>query len=82
MILIPYPNEKNSQILNARFFADKKAAFIFEEKNTQPGQIRNIVREWIENIPITEEFIKNARNIVELDASRKLSEVIINVLKR
>ncbi|MDD4201939.1 MAG: undecaprenyldiphospho-muramoylpentapeptide beta-N-acetylglucosaminyltransferase [Candidatus Omnitrophica bacterium] len=82
MILIPYPNEKNSQILNAKFFADKKAAVLLEEKNMSQGQIKNIVSEWVKNRHIREEFIENARNIVELNASQKLSEVIIDILKR
>ena len=81
MILIPYPNEKNSQILNAKFFADKKAAFLFEERKLESGQISSVLKELVGDEHSRKELSKNAKSIVKGDATRNLSEVIINVCK-
>lgn len=82
MLLIPYPNEKNSQILNAKFFADKKAAFLFEEKNMKPGQIKAVLMDLIKDEHVRKELSEKANIIVKSDGAHNLCELIINNCKR
>jgi len=49
MILVPYPNKRNSQRLNAKYFSDAGAAVYQEEDELTPLRLKNIMVSFIDD---------------------------------
>ncbi|MDD4012736.1 MAG: undecaprenyldiphospho-muramoylpentapeptide beta-N-acetylglucosaminyltransferase, partial [Candidatus Omnitrophica bacterium] len=82
MVLVPYPNPKNNQRTNARFFEEKGAAIYREEKDISASGLASD----IEKVLFDEELrIKMGRSALEAslpDAAKRLADEVIKLVKR
>ena len=81
-ILIPSPNvAENHQYHNAKVLADQNAAYLIEEKDLNRESIIKAVEEILDNPEIMKVLSKNAAAMAYLDANKRISENILELIK-
>ncbi|MDD5440288.1 MAG: glycosyltransferase, partial [Candidatus Omnitrophica bacterium] len=76
MIMIPYPNKRNSQYKNARYFADKGAALYFDEKEMDASLLKKLIGQLIADRALQARLTANARKLSRPDAASLLARVV------
>ncbi|MFH1395378.1 MAG: undecaprenyldiphospho-muramoylpentapeptide beta-N-acetylglucosaminyltransferase [Candidatus Omnitrophota bacterium] len=79
MILVPYPNPKNNQRSNARYFSDKKAAVYKEEGTFSSENLAEEIVEILFNKNKLFELSQSAGSLACPDAGKKLAEEVFNL---
>jgi len=78
MVLIPYPDRKNNQRFNARFFAEKNAAVYIDEKNTGIEELQDLITELVDNPAKRKTLSENAGKLSVIDGAKRLKEVVLS----
>ncbi len=81
-ILIPSPNvAENHQYHNAKVMADRNAAYLIEEKDLTNESIIKATEEILENPAIMKKLGKNASDMAYLDANKRISDNILELIE-
>jgi UDP-N-acetylglucosamine--N-acetylmuramyl-(pentapeptide) pyrophosphoryl-undecaprenol N-acetylglucosamine transferase len=78
MVLIPYPGRKNNQRFNAMFLAKKNAAVHKDERSLQKNELRDLIRELMNNSERRKELSENAKKLSVTDGAKRLMELVLN----
>ncbi|MEG1621172.1 MAG: undecaprenyldiphospho-muramoylpentapeptide beta-N-acetylglucosaminyltransferase [Oscillospiraceae bacterium] len=82
-ILIPSPNvAENHQYHNAKVMADKNAAYLIEEKNLNKETICEAIEKLILDDKLRNGIAKNAAEMAYLDANKRISDNILDLIKK
>ncbi|MFH1837419.1 MAG: undecaprenyldiphospho-muramoylpentapeptide beta-N-acetylglucosaminyltransferase [Candidatus Omnitrophota bacterium] len=79
MILVPYPNPKNNQRVNAAFFSEKGAAILREEKDLEEDSLCAEMTDLIKDREKLGKMSSAAKKIAVPDAGKALAEMIIQL---
>jgi UDP-N-acetylglucosamine--N-acetylmuramyl-(pentapeptide) pyrophosphoryl-undecaprenol N-acetylglucosamine transferase len=79
MILVPYPNPKNNQRSNAKYFSESGAAIYKEEKDLSAGGLAKEVLDVLSDNERRERISRAAGNLSVPEAGRKLAEEVIKL---
>lgn len=76
MVLIPYPNEKNKQLFNAVYFAERNAAIYRDEKNLRIEELRDIISDLMDDPAKRSTLGDNAGKLSVIDGAQKLARLV------
>ncbi len=79
MILVPYPNPKNNQRSNAKYFSESGAAIYKEEKDISASGLAKEVLDVLGDSEKRESISKAAGSLSVPEAGRKLAEEVIKL---
>ena len=79
MVLVPYPNPKNSQRTNAAFFAYRGAAVLKEEAGLSPAELADTVLSIFSDTEHHKKMAESAKKLAEPGAGEKLAREVINL---
>ena len=79
MIIVPYPNPKNNQRSNARYFSDSGAAICKEEKTLTVGELYKEVSVLIDDEIKLDCLAKASSKLSNPTAGEKLAEKVIEI---
>ena len=82
MMLVPYPDRRNSQYANAEFFQQKKAAILIDEKNTNEADVAAVISRIIKSAPERKSLSENAKNLSIRDAAERLKEEVLRLVSQ
>lgn len=77
MILMPYPSKKNSQRLNAEYFASRGAAICKEEETTKSADLRVVLDDLMSDNNRLKELSTNAKELSQPEAAALLAEEVM-----
>ena len=79
MILVPYPNPKNNQWTNAKFFAERGAAVFKDEKELTSDTLARELEGMISGGAATDLMSKTALSLAVPDAASRLAEEVVKL---
>ena len=81
-ILVPYPYaSENHQYFNAKDLADNNAAIIIEEKDLSGEKLISVVDLLVSNMDKVKEFGDNAKKMSVTDASARITNCLLEIVK-
>lgn len=82
MLLVPYPNPKNNQRTNARYFAERGAAVCKEEKELTAEGLASELGMMLSDADTMKKMSDAALNLAIPDAGKKFAVAIIELAKK
>ncbi|MFN3302080.1 MAG: glycosyltransferase, partial [Patescibacteria group bacterium] len=78
-IIVPIPN--SLQEANAKYFLEKKAAIVLNQKELTNEKLVTEIRELINNKEKQNQLSENIKKIVPINASEKIAKEVLNLTK-
>lgn len=82
MVLVPYPNPKNNQRTNAKFFADNGAALYKEEKDLTADGLAAELDAILSDGAAMKRMSESARSLAVPDAAKRLAEAVVGLVEK